>query len=223
MSEPLWFDVIYNLVWQLPSGELDMSDYGLPIYRIEHDRDRSAMADAICAKLKSIDSNSRTEKIQLILSEHGRTLTVSDRYRGTDWEQVRNSKPLMDVGAHTVHHHILSQLAPEDCRAEIARSRHTIEEKIGSEVKFFAYPNGRKTDFTEVTKEIVKQEGFQSAVTSISGVNYPGDDLWELKRIGIGSDMDMLTFKLAVTGTLDLLRSVKRLLGWNHNGDHDGY
>ena len=178
--------MIYNLVWRSPLGKLDLSDCDLQSHYIKSESDRSPVAEALCSELKSIDSKARTEKIRCIVEQYRELLTEDIRHRGADWEQVRKGMPLMDTGAHTVHHHILSYLSPEDSQKEIVQSKRTIEGKIGAEVNSFAYPNGGRADFTDVTKETVKREGFHSAVTSLPGANYPGDDMWELKRIGIG-------------------------------------
>jgi peptidoglycan/xylan/chitin deacetylase (PgdA/CDA1 family) len=46
----------------------------------------------------------------------------------------------------------------------------------------FAYPNGTKADFNNVTKETLKRLGFTCAVTTEFGINEPGADMLELKR-----------------------------------------
>lgn len=103
-------------------------------------------------------------------------------------------------------HEILSHLPTNQAREEIILSKQIIEQETGGPVLFFAYPNGRREDFTGETKRLVAEAGLQAALTTIEGLNRRGDDLFELKRIGIGSDASMVWFRLAAAGFFDRRR-----------------
>ena len=60
----------------------------------------------------------------------------------------------------------------------------TIERFVGDPVTTFAYPSGRPQDYNSDIKEIVKEEGFACAVSTVRGQNHAGDDLFDLKRMG---------------------------------------
>ena len=75
------------------------------------------------------------------------------------------------IGSHTVNHPILNKATPSEVTDELVRSRDQIESVIGGKVKSFAYPNGRPTtDFNSDHVQMVKNAGYQFAVTTHHGV-----------------------------------------------------
>jgi len=82
-----------------------------------------------------------------------------------------------------VTHPILSRLSRESAAREIKDSLNTIETKLGSRVKSFAYPVGRAKDFDATTKALLAEAGCRCAVTMIFGSNESGADPYELRRI----------------------------------------
>jgi peptidoglycan/xylan/chitin deacetylase (PgdA/CDA1 family) len=83
------------------------------------------------------------------------------------------------IGAHTCTHPRLSQLSDAQANEEISASRKKLEDRFGLPVEHFAYPYG---DYNERTVELVRQAGFETAVTMHRGVNLPNTPLFELKR-----------------------------------------
>jgi peptidoglycan/xylan/chitin deacetylase (PgdA/CDA1 family) len=70
--------------------------------------------------------------------------------------------PLIEVGAHGVHHLSLAQLPPEECHREVFESRSSLERLTGRPVASFAYPFG---DLSASAVTTVMAAGFQIAVT----------------------------------------------------------
>jgi len=120
---------------------------------------------------------------------------VADRLGQTsDWEAREGGEadPLMDeaqvrdwlaaghqIGAHTCTHPRLSQLSEAQAKEEISASRKKLEDRFGVPIEHFAYPYG---DYNQRTVELVRQVGFQTAVTMNRGVNTPGTSELELRR-----------------------------------------
>lgn len=101
------------------------------------------------------------------------------------WRQIEEmSAAGIDFGAHTVNHPILSSLPSAEAEWEIAEPKRIIEERLQRPVVHFAYPNGRREDFTEETKRLVKAAGFRSAATTIFDANTAATDAYELRRLG---------------------------------------
>ena len=73
---------------------------------------------------------------------------------------------LIDVGAHTVTHPVLSRWPAAMQRAEIAESKQHLERIVGRPVASFAYPFGTRADYTRGTVGLVKHAGFARACTS---------------------------------------------------------
>jgi peptidoglycan/xylan/chitin deacetylase (PgdA/CDA1 family) len=65
---------------------------------------------------------------------------------------------------------------------EIADSKKIIEVELNEPVRMFSYPGGA---FDEDIKRMVREEGFDCAVTVRRGTNNRESDLYELRRIGM--------------------------------------
>jgi peptidoglycan/xylan/chitin deacetylase (PgdA/CDA1 family) len=99
-----------------------------------------------------------------------------------------------EVGAHTVSHPNLVKLSPADVIAEADASRRTLQRITGTAVAGFAYPAGH---FGAHTTELIRQAGFDYAVSVVSGVNGADDDRFALRRIG-APDTARAEFKVAL-------------------------
>jgi peptidoglycan/xylan/chitin deacetylase (PgdA/CDA1 family) len=99
----------------------------------------------------------------------------------------------ISFGAHTVNHPVLTRVPIEQAISEIVTSKKVIEERIGASVTSFAYPNGKEGDYNESIKTILKDAGFTCAVTTISGANQKGQDVYELRR-GTPWEQDLPAF-----------------------------
>jgi peptidoglycan/xylan/chitin deacetylase (PgdA/CDA1 family) len=99
------------------------------------------------------------------------------------WDEISvMSESGVSFGSHTISHPILSKSPEEKLKEEIEGSKKIIENKIKRAVSSFAYPVGRKQDFNDRVKAMVKEAGYQCALTTVFGVNEPGQDLFELRR-----------------------------------------
>jgi peptidoglycan/xylan/chitin deacetylase (PgdA/CDA1 family) len=105
---------------------------------------------------------------------------------------------LIEFGAHTHHHTILSQLSDNERYNEIRQSIDTVYELTGRPCRYFAYPNGRAEDYNAKTIRDLETCGIQIAVTTIPGPNDRMTPAMELRRYGIGADLFMAGFQLMV-------------------------
>jgi peptidoglycan/xylan/chitin deacetylase (PgdA/CDA1 family) len=114
------------------------------------------------------------------------------------WNEIRQmSKQGISFGAHTITHPVLGGLPASRLQDEIFGSKKAVEERIQVPVRHFAYPFGKPADFGCDAKRIVQAAGFQTAVTTISGVNGPEQDPFELKRLSLDeSDQGLFGLKL---------------------------
>ena len=63
-----------------------------------------------------------------------------------DWKDIKEMAGQgIEFGSHTMNHPNLSQISAVEAEHEISQSQKTIQEAIGQEVKFFAYPYGAYT------------------------------------------------------------------------------
>jgi len=120
------------------------------------------------------------------------------------WEEVRELvRAGFDIGGHTVTHPHLARLGEEEQRREILDCARAIAEQLGQRPEAFAYPYGSVADYNEVSVRLVREAGFQYAVSNRYGANPPGCDRWTLRRIWIDGTDSLETFQAKVAGRLD--------------------
>jgi peptidoglycan/xylan/chitin deacetylase (PgdA/CDA1 family) len=89
---------------------------------------------------------------------------------------------VVDVGAHTLNHPVLSALTPKEQREEILGDRDALGAMCGRAVRTFSYPYGGLDDYTGDTVEIVRDAGFRGACSNHLGVVKPWIDPFRLPR-----------------------------------------
>lgn len=122
---------------------------------------------------------------------------------------------LITFGSHTLTHKVLAEADIETAVSEINNSKLKLERIIGEEVKFFAYPYGKKgSDFTEEVMRAVKDAGYVAAFSTDNGSIDIDDNLYALHRIGI-RNFPLFVFKSRVSGFFEskLFLSLRKFLG----------
>lgn len=84
----------------------------------------------------------------------------------------------MVMGAHSVSHPLLSRLPAAEQRREIRDSQEHLATRVDAPVDLFAYPYGGEASYTDRTRELVREAGFEWAVTTQPG-EIAGADLGE--------------------------------------------
>jgi peptidoglycan/xylan/chitin deacetylase (PgdA/CDA1 family) len=145
--------------------------------------------------LRPLDGGERSEALAYLAgwAGVGRAGRTENRAVTTAELLELGTSALMDVGAHTITHPVLSALSPKEQAAEIAGGRGKLESILGSPISTFAYPYGEVQDFTGETAEIVRATGLGSACTTLHGSVESGDDLFQLRRFGV-FNWDLDTF-----------------------------
>lgn len=99
------------------------------------------------------------------------------------WDQIKEmSENRISFGAHTVSHPIMSRISIEMAEREIQESKKTIEEKIGRPITSFAYPFGKKAQYSSALFPVLEKLGFKCAVTTETAANNHRTPLFELNR-----------------------------------------
>ena len=76
---------------------------------------------------------------------------------------------LITIGAHTHTHPNLKILSDDKCVKEIKSSKEFLEKILKKKVNHFAYPYGAEGFFSFREQDIVKNLGFSTAVTTLTG------------------------------------------------------
>jgi peptidoglycan/xylan/chitin deacetylase (PgdA/CDA1 family) len=90
---------------------------------------------------------------------------------------------LIEIGAHSVTHSALSALPGPAQQEEIRQSKAHLEEILGRPVTCFAYPYGRRRDYTPETTTLVQAAGFACACSNFSGAVHRSTDRFQLPRL----------------------------------------
>ena len=131
------------------------------------------------------------------------------------WDDLRSliKTDLIQIGAHTVSHEILTNVSGEEALAEILNSKRIVEKKLNRKITMFAYPNGTAADFNDYHIEQLKQNGFICGMTTIPKLNDGFDNPYRLGRFCIGRNTSatLSNFALRVSGTISALKPFKEV------------
>lgn len=132
-------------------------------------------------------------------------------YQAMNWDQVRGLiQAGMTVGAHTVHHQILSAVPAAQVRLELEISRARIEQETGRACWCFAYPNGQHEDFRDSDQIAVRDAAYLCAFTQVPDAIADTASRYALPRVPIPDVGDLRIFRMHVAG---LRQTVVRMLG----------
>ncbi len=146
--------------------------------------------------------------IQILGGRPDKPILPGSPYRMLGAREVREmaASGLIDFGAHTCSHAILSGLSTSEREREITESLVAVERLIGLRCTLFAFPNGRVSDFGSCDVEVLEQNKITVAVTTVGGPNDRAASVLEMRRYGIGADTSMALFKLLTHHALWILR-----------------
>jgi peptidoglycan/xylan/chitin deacetylase (PgdA/CDA1 family) len=98
----------------------------------------------------------------------------------------------VEIGCHTETHPILSRVQhPDELKREIAGAKQHLEEQTGIPIRHFCYPNGRAIDINSDVLRLVREAGYQSAVTCTWGLNTTQAERFQIRRIPFDSRVDL--------------------------------
>jgi peptidoglycan/xylan/chitin deacetylase (PgdA/CDA1 family) len=137
---------------------------------------------------------------------------VPARIEGVDYMTWREVCELhqegIEFGSHTVSHPDLRSLGPEEIDYEICFSKETIEDHLGAPVRTFAYPFAFPEDdhsFVRFLEDVLKNSGFESAVSTVLGRASKNDKRFFLPRLPVNSWDDYTLFRAKLEGGYDWL------------------
>lgn len=170
---------------------------------------------AIKDRLKGESHETLVEEIDdllfTLLGVRNTAIPPDSPYRMLDSDSIRSMvrSGLIEFGAHTHNHPILSRLPPDLQEVEIRRSIDVVESLTDQRCRFFAYPNGKRCDYDAHTIRILQETGIDAAITTECGTCAPHDSLLELRRIPVDARTDLASFKLSL---FDVQGRIRKML-----------
>jgi peptidoglycan/xylan/chitin deacetylase (PgdA/CDA1 family) len=145
---------------------------------------RHTLYQTLYRLLRPLPAEERQQVLDSLMDWAGMQPTARPSHRALTPDEVIRlaGGGLVEVGAHTVTHPVLSALATEEQRSEIYSSKVRLEEMEGRPVTSFSYPYGSQSDYTAETVSIVQETGFTCACSNFGDVVWRGTDPFQLPR-----------------------------------------
>lgn len=143
--------------------------------------------------------------IFLIINEIGRP--QNDRLGWKEIKEMQDSG-LVTFGSHTLNHPLLVDIkSEEELKKQIFEPKKILEERLGSPVNTFSYPEGR---FNDKIKKLVMDAGYKLAVATNPGKKFRDDDIFVLKRLRISENAgNLFVFWVETSGYYNFLREYR--------------
>jgi peptidoglycan/xylan/chitin deacetylase (PgdA/CDA1 family) len=177
---------------------------------------RAALARAAAAAGDAVYQVKRLLKYDADPDDRERVVDELFRARGGDeaalcrtlylgWDDARALRDAgVELGGHTVHHHVLATLPPARQAEEIAGCAAAMQGALGTRPAVFAYPFGRRWDYDAASVAAARAAGFTAAVNTHAGTNAAGG--FELRRLPIDDGAELPLLVAEACGGFDLLR-----------------
>ena len=117
-------------------------------------------------------------------------------------EPLLNDREILEMraagiafGSHTKTHAALTKISESQAKLELAGSRRTLEELLGSPVTTLCYPYAKQNS---AVRAIAREAGYKSAVIGRGGLNRRSTDPYALRRIKIDTRTSLRSLKLAL-------------------------
>lgn len=195
-QEYLWPDMIREAVYKTECNtvSINWNEFGLNA-RLNTLSQKTKFVLALIKEVKEFDEQQKYDFIKYLCYELGVAIPSKCDVM-LKWENFSMaSLKGIYIGSHTMSHPVLSKITQVEAKKQICDSKLLIQNRTGRKVCHFAYPNGRKIDYTKSIVDMLKPE-YETAVTTVPGINYPGADPYELKRIVITCEMGLLDIKV---------------------------
>jgi peptidoglycan/xylan/chitin deacetylase (PgdA/CDA1 family) len=137
--------------------------------------------------LRSLEPTDLSVAINDLCKRYSVDLAALSREAFMDWEDLAKlaADPNVTIGSATVNYPVLATLKDAAAWREMAMGRAVGETAFHREIRHFAYPFGDRQSFRRAHLVMAEEAGFQSAVSTISGIVEAAGrtHLFELPRI----------------------------------------
>jgi peptidoglycan/xylan/chitin deacetylase (PgdA/CDA1 family) len=180
-GENMWNDRVIEAIRRCQAAQLDLRELGIGTVAIGTTAQRRAAIGRVLTAIKHAPPARRRAAVDRI--EELCAAPTAPRLMMTPEQVAHLAKDGFGVGGHTVTHPILTRLPLAEARVEIAGGKSDLEAIIGRSVTLFAYPNGAPgRDYTGEHVRLVRECGFEAAVTTAWGVAARQSDPYQLPR-----------------------------------------
>ena len=200
----MWNDDVIEAFRLAPAGKFDLSEFDLGVHDLTDMASRVRGYEAALGKLKYAAHPVRAEIARRIATYCG----VPD---ACDLMMTHRQLRLLhsegaEIGGHTRSHPILERLDDERAQQEIISGKQELEALLDDQVRVFAYPNGVPgRDYSERHVDMVRQAGFDAAVSTRSACATATSDIFQLPR---STPWDRTPLRFALRSMMTIARSI---------------
>lgn len=136
---------------------------------------------------RALGEESQRLELRRLAARHGVDLAALADELILSWDELRGlcAHPLFTLGAHTHDHFALARLPRERMEADIARGMERLWQELGIRPRHFAYPYGYEAAVNVTARDVVRDAGFDAAVTTRLGVFSGREDRFALPRVSL--------------------------------------
>ncbi len=184
----MWNDSLVEAVRGSPLASLDLrglqSEQGqdLGLVPVQTTAEKRQAIPRLLSAMKYLHPAERLLRVAAV-AERAETVLPDNLMMNT--AQLRELRAHgMQVGGHTASHPILARLSAAEAADEIARGKAKLERLVDERIGLFAYPNGKPGEDYLPARDpgLVRELGFEAAVTTQWGAARKSGDLFELPR-----------------------------------------
>lgn len=140
----------------------------------------------VVAEAKALGSVGRRERLAELEARLAQPPVFAEPDRLMNAEQLRELIAAgHEIGSHSCSHEILPQLDDAQLAEEILQSKTRLESETRAPIRSFCFPNG---DFDARCLRLVREAGYEAALTTVPGVNAHEQSAFELQRHFVHQD-----------------------------------
>lgn len=185
-GRPPWFTDVIRFLRNTSKSEIQFFGHKLAICS---PAERSRANQLIQSVLKEL----HPKAVESLLLDFADALGVAacadvPDYRTLTSEQCASAADCgtFSFGAHSASHSIHTKLSRAELEIEIADSVLAMRDICGEESSLYAYPNGRRRDFSDLCKFILRKQNVSAAFSTISGWHRDVRDPFAMRRFCVG-------------------------------------
>jgi peptidoglycan/xylan/chitin deacetylase (PgdA/CDA1 family) len=179
-DEPTFVMALMLAVDATSLSSVRLDEFGLGEVRLDDSAARDAAVRRIDAYAKPLEHERRKEVLAVLYRKLDVDTSVQ-RGQMLSWEQLREmSAGGVCIGAHSRTHPVLAHLHGTALADEIGGAKQEIEARLGTPVRYFAYPYGGRAEVSEEAEGVVRRAGFAAAVVLYE----VPETQWRKHRIG---------------------------------------
>lgn len=217
-SDFLPLDEIFLILTHCKNDETyTINKFGIAKLFLGSPQDLLNSYENVASKLKRVSTSEQKNFISMLrrnlnICQKEYKQNIVDDFTLLSWDEIilLLKSNLIDIGAHTVSHEILTNLPLNEAARQIVESKSIIQKQLGCDIDMFAYPNGTESDYNDDHINCLKNNGFVCSVVTSPKLNRIFDNPYRLGRMCIGSDYssNIDHFALNISGFLSAMKAI---------------